>query len=65
MAEHGITQKQVAEAIGRTQPYVSDRSRGLDAWNTSELVALAGLMGYGTPWDFFNEVTRRCQPKKA
>lgn len=59
MAERGVTQQQIANAIDRTQGYVSERANGLDAWNTAELELIAKRLGFADAFDLLAEVTRR------
>lgn len=59
MAERGVTQSQVAEAIGRTQGYVSERVNGLDSWNTAEIEALAHIFGISGGMELMMEIGRR------
>lgn len=59
MAERGVTQKQLAEAIERTQGYVSERVNGIDAWNTAELERVARRMGFPDAFELFAEVQKR------
>lgn len=59
MAEEGVTQMKIAEAIGRSQAYVSERVNGLDAWNTHELSVLSELLHYESPFELLGEVVSR------
>ena len=45
MIAHGIKQYQLAEALGRTQPYVNDRTTAKRAIDTDDIDALASLTG--------------------
>lgn len=45
MKAHGVRQYQLAEALGRTQPYVNDRVTGKRALDTDDVDALAKLTG--------------------
>lgn len=45
MEAHGITQVQLAEALNRTQPYVSKALRGKRPLDTDDVDALAKLTG--------------------
>lgn len=57
MSEHGVTQKTLAAAVGKSQPYVSAKVNGLDAWNVYELDVIAGVLGFQSAFDLF-EVAR-------
>lgn len=59
MAERGVTQSQMAAAIGRSQGYVSERVSGVDAWNTMELEQVAGRLGFTDAFDLLAEVQKR------
>lgn len=45
MKAHSVRQYQLAEALGRTQPYVNDRVTGKRALDTDDVDALAKLTG--------------------
>ena len=45
MKAHSVRQYQLAEALGRTQPYVNDRVTGKRALDTDDVDALAKLAG--------------------
>lgn len=45
MERRGVTQTQVAEAIGRTQGYVSERVRGVRAPDTDVIAGVAQAAG--------------------
>lgn len=59
MAERRVTQQQIADAIGRTQGYVSERANGLDAWNTLELEVIARRLGFADAFALLAEVAKR------
>ncbi len=59
MAEKGVTQQQIADAIKRTQGYVSERANGLDAWNTAELEQIAKRLGFADAFDLMAAVAKR------
>ncbi|MGH1563093.1 helix-turn-helix domain-containing protein [Mumia sp. DW29H23] len=48
--ELGLSQTAVATFIGRGQTYVSDRDRGLEAWDLDDLTKLASLYKLGSFW---------------
>lgn len=45
MKAHGVKQYQLAEVLGRTQPYVNDRTTAKRAIDTDDIDALASLTG--------------------
>lgn len=45
MKAHSVRQYQLAETLGRTQPYVNDRVTGKRALDTDDVDALAKLTG--------------------
>ena len=45
----------IAEQIGKSPTYVSLRIRGLDAWDTHDLSALAQLFGYTSAFGIVDE----------
>ena len=59
MAERGVTQKQVAAVIGRTQGHVSERVSGVDAWNTLELEQVADVLGFTDAFALLAEIQKR------
>lgn len=46
MSEKGVTQAQIAAAVGKSQPYISAKVNGKDTWNVVELEAVAELLGF-------------------
>ena len=59
MSEHGVTQKALAAAVGKSQPYVSAKVNGLDAWNAYELDVIARVLGFGSAFDMFEVIRIR------
>lgn len=51
--ENSVTQAQIAQAIGKSQPYVSHKMNGLDAWSTYELEKIGELLGFEHPFEIF------------
>lgn len=45
MDEHGISQNRLAARIGKSQSYVSTRTRGEQAWTTDDIDAIAKALG--------------------
>lgn len=54
----GVNQTKIADAIGKSQGYVSPRMNGKEAWTTWELDIIAGLLGMSAP-EFLAEVMKR------
>ena len=55
---HNITLKQIADRLGRTLPYTSERANGKRALDTMDVDALAGLTGI-TGRDLMIELAKR------
>ena len=60
LAEHNVTQTQLAEALGRAQSYVSERETGRRGWTTADMDGIARLLKV-TPVEFLAELTSRAQ----
>lgn len=58
MKSAGITQPQVAEAMGRNQSYVSERVSGKRPFTTEDLDVIARLSNQ-SPKEFITEIARR------
>lgn len=59
MAERGLTQTQVGNALSRSQAYVSERVNGADAWSTADLDKVARMLGFRDGFDLLDEVKKR------
>lgn len=58
-SENGVTQMQIAQAVGRSQPYISAKMNGRDTWDTYELQKVAELLGYETAFHLIEVVRVR------
>jgi hypothetical protein len=63
---HGVSQEAIADAIGRTQPYVSERVRRRLQWSTNDLTGIAGLFRM-SPFELVAAAGRRyrAQPRPS
>lgn len=60
MAEHGITQMQLAAKMGRSQAFVSERTGGVRPLDTDIMDAIASLIGW-PGYHFMAELIRRLE----
>ena len=59
MSEHGVTQKALAAAVRKSQPYISAKVNGLDAWNAYELDVIARVLDFEPALDMFEVIRIR------
>jgi predicted transcriptional regulator len=60
MTEHHVTQVQLADLLGRSQAFVSERTGGVRPIDTDIVEALASLLHW-TPQELWAEVQRRIE----
>lgn len=54
--EEGISQKEIGKIVGRSQAYASTRIKGLQAWTTDDLDAIAKHFGFPNAFGLLDKV---------